>query len=353
MSKLNVAVVGCGYIANGHLRSWKKISEANVVAVVDLNEELARKTAEYWKVEQYYSSSDNMYENVHPDVVDICTPPQTHSKLAVQSMSKGIHTLIEKPMTMTVKDSQTILEAENNSKTISGVIHNWLFEPPIPKVREYVKKGRIGKINHVDLKALNTLDDWMARDEKHWCHRLQGGRFGEMLTHPIYLVKHFIGEVKLENIRVSKIGPYSWMKSDELVATLSADKRFGTFYGTFNSPRQAIILTLHGEKALLSIDMINGIVTMLPSRPVGKTGITKDSISQATQTLSSTLGNIGDVVMGNWMTGHDEYIKQYVKAILTGGSPPVSISEGYEVIQILEEMIKEIEKQERPSEQIS
>jgi predicted dehydrogenase len=347
MNKLNIAVIGCGYIANGHLRSWNKIPKAKVTAVVDLNVDLARKTADEWKVDRYFSSSDELYDELHPDVVDICTPPQTHRMLAVQSMSKEINTLIEKPMTMTVKDSELILETESKTNTISGVIHNWLFEPPIPKVRELVKEGKIGKVNHVDLKALNTKDDWMARDEKHWCHKLQGGRFGEMLTHPIYLVKYFLGEVELLDLKVSKIGPYSWMKSDELVAILGGGDRFGTFYATFNSPRQAIILNLYGEKALLSIDMINGTINLLPSRPVGKLSIATDSVKQASQIVSSTIGNVGTVVTGGWMTGHDEYIKQYSEALLNGGTAPVTLKEGYDVIKILEQMIAEIERQEK------
>jgi len=347
LEKINVAIIGCGYIANGHLRSWNKVPDANVSAVVDLNTELAEKTAETWKIDNYYGSTDELLENEHPDVIDICTPPQVHRALAVQSIKKGINTLIEKPMTMTVEDSEKILEAEKQSDVTCGVIHNWLFEPPVPQVRKIVNDGELGEIFHVDLKALNTRDDWMAKDGNHWCHRLQGGRFGEMLTHPIYLVKEFLGDVKLENLHVSKIGPFPWMKSDELVATLSGGDKYGSFYATFNSPRQAIILNLYGEKALLSIDMINGLTSILPPRQVGKLSVGLDSLRQSSQILASTLSNVGKVATGNWMTGHDLYIQQYAKALQEGTPAPVSIQEGYEVIKILDQMIKELESQEQ------
>jgi predicted dehydrogenase len=167
-----------------------------------------------------------------------------------------------------------------------------------------------------------------------------------MLTHPIYLVEYFLGSVKLENIHVSKIGPYPWMRSDELVATLSGGDRFGQFYASFNSPRQAIELNLYGEKAFLQMDLINGTVNVLPSRPVKKVDIATDSIKRAEQIVSSTLSNIGKVVTGTWLSGHNLYIKEYSEAVLSGGKAPVSIADGHRVIQILEKMISEIEKLE-------
>ena len=50
MHKINVAIVGCGYVANEHLKAWSKVREAQVVAVSDLNESLAKSTADLWKV---------------------------------------------------------------------------------------------------------------------------------------------------------------------------------------------------------------------------------------------------------------------------------------------------------------
>ena len=347
MRSQKVAIIGCGYIANGHLRSWKRTDNANVEAVVDLNIAAAKDTAERWKINNYFSSLDDLLNELQPDIVDICTPPQVHSSIAIQSIESGAHTLIEKPMTMTLDDAIKIVEAEKKADVKVGVIHNWLFEPPVPKARRLVGEGKLGEIMHVNLQTLNTSGDWMAKDGNHWCHKLTGGRFGEMLTHPIYLVKHFLGDVKLENILVSKIGDFPWMKSDELVANLSGGKRFGSFYASFNSPRQAILLEVYGQKALLSLDMINGLVSILPARDVSRFSVGFDSLKQATQIASSTLYNAGSVISGKWMTGHDLYIDLFIKALEKDMEPPVTVREGYEVVKILEEMINRVEQQEK------
>ena len=54
MDHINLVVVGCGYVAEGHLQAWRKVSGASIVAVIDLNEELARETARRWKLPHYY-----------------------------------------------------------------------------------------------------------------------------------------------------------------------------------------------------------------------------------------------------------------------------------------------------------
>ena len=50
MRKIDVAIAGCGFVANDHLAAWRKVSQARVVAVCDLNESTANSTAKRWKI---------------------------------------------------------------------------------------------------------------------------------------------------------------------------------------------------------------------------------------------------------------------------------------------------------------
>jgi len=347
MDKVKVVLVGCGYIADGHLRSWKKLNNAEVVSVVDINESAAENAAKKWNIPSYSSSLKDLLSKGDVDVVDICTPPHTHAPIAVEAMEAGSNIILEKPMTMNIEDADRILSCWKRTGVKAGVIHNWLFEPPVPDVRALVDEGVLGEIHHVDLKALNTKADWMAINGKHWCHRLEGGRFGEMLAHPIYLIKHFMKDVSLQNISVSKIGEYDWMKSDELIASFRADNKFGTFYASFNSPRQAIYLSLYGEKAIVQLDLINVTVNVLPERGLSKGSVGYDYLRQTSQLSKYMIKNVGKVVTNQWMTGHDLYIKQYAESMFDDSDPPVSIIDGHNTIKILVEMIKEVELQEK------
>jgi len=273
MREIKVALVGCGFVANDHLRAWKKVREARVVAVSDLNENAVTKTAELWKIPHYYKSFSELIEQNEIDLVDICTPPQTHASLAVQAMKAGFHILLEKPMALDLKDAKKIAQCQKATGQKGGVIHNWLFEPTVLNATSLIEKGRLGEVISLEVEVLHTKYDHMVANEHHWCHGSQGGRFSEMLAHPIYLTRHFLGEVKIGDVRVSKIGGYAWMKSDELCATFKSGEKLGRIYISFNAPRDEIFIGLHGREAILQLNMINATTSLLPKREVSRFSI--------------------------------------------------------------------------------
>jgi len=346
MHDINVAILGCGYVANEHLKAWRKVREAQVVAVSDLNESLAKSTADLWKVPRYHKSLSELIEWGKIDLVDICTPPQTHAALAIQAMKAGFNVLIEKPMTMTVKDAEQIVESRKSIGIKAGVIHNWLFDVPVLEADYLVKKGYLGDVFNVEIEALNTKYDSMVANERHWSHRLQGGRFSEMLAHPIYLLRHFLGEVEICDLQVSKIGNYPWTKSDELCATFRAGNKLGRAYASFNSSRDAIFISLYGSEAILKLELINATVNILPKRKTSRFSKGFDSLRQATQLTKSTVGNVAKITLKRWKSGHDTYVKLFAESLLNDTDPPVTVEEGLEVTKTLEKMCGMIEHAE-------
>jgi len=338
MREINVAIVGCGYVANGHLKAWRNIREAQVVAVSDLNEKLGKSTAETWKIPRYYSTLSDLLAQCKVDLVDICTPPQVHAVLAVEAMKAGINVLIEKPMTMTVKDAEEIVGCQKATGVKAGVIHNWLFDDPVLQADSIIKTGKLGEIFHIEIEALNTKYDSMAANERHWCHKLPGGRFSEMLAHPIYLMRHFLGDVEVCEVQVSKIGDYSWMKYDELCATFKAGNKLGRAYASFNSSRDAIFINIYGREAILKLELINSTVIFLPKREATRLSKGFDSLRQATQLFKSIIGNMFKVASGRWRSGHETYIKLFAESLINDRKPPVTVEDGFAVVKMLERM---------------
>jgi len=350
MDKIDVGIVGCGYVANGHLEAWRKAKQASVVAVSDVNESLVKNTARIWKVPFSHKSLSEMIEQGKVNLVDICTPPQTHASLAIQAMEAGLSVLIEKPMTMTTKDADEIVKCQRATGARAGVIHNWLFDDPILEADSLVKQGRVGKVFNMEVEALNTKYDSMAANERHWCHQLPGGRFSEMLAHPIYLMRHFLGEVEMCDLQVSKIGDYPWMKSDELCATFKTGEKIGRAYASFNTSREAIFVNLHCEEAILKLDIINSTVNLLPKRKTSRFSKGFDSMRQAGQLLKSTASNTYKVALKRWLSGHDVCIKRFAESLVADTAPPVTIEEARSVIQVLEKMCERIEMIEKSRE---
>jgi predicted dehydrogenase len=318
-----------------------------VVAVSDLNENLAKNTAEAWKVPRYYSTLSDLLTKCEVDLVDICTPPQVHVALAVEAMKAGVNVLIEKPMAMTVKDAEKIVEYQKATGVKAGVIHNWLFDDPVLQADSVIKKGKLGEVFHVEVEALNTKYDSMAANEHHWCHKLPGGRFSEMLAHPIYLMRHFLGDIEVCEVQVSKIGDYVWMKSDELCATFKAGNKLGKAYASFNSSRDVVFINIYGREAILKLELINSIVNFLPKREATRFSKGFDSLRQTTQLFKSITGNIFKVASGRWRSGHETYIKLFAESLINDSKPPVMVEEAFEVTKILEQMCTRIEEIEK------
>jgi len=344
MSKLNVAIVGCGLVSIDHMKAWRKVPKAKVVAVDDVSEKLAENMANTWKVPSYYTSFSKLLQRKDLDIVDICTPPHTHAPLAVQAMQSGFNVLLEKPMTMTTSESEQIVRFRNSTGMKAGVIHNWLFEPSVLEAASCVKRGVLGNVYSVEVEAIGTKYDSMASNENHWCHKFPGGRFSEMLAHPIYLTQHFLnGEIQIDSLSVSKIGDYGWMKSDELNVVYRVGEKIGRTNASFNASRDAIFINLYGTEAILKAEVINATVNVLPKRRNSRFDKGFDSVRQAIQLAKSTAKNALSIASGRWLSGHDLYIKMFAESILSDTTPPVSAEDGCEVVQVLEKTCREIE----------
>ncbi|MCD6155051.1 MAG: Gfo/Idh/MocA family oxidoreductase [Candidatus Verstraetearchaeota archaeon] len=142
--KLNVAVIGCGFWGWNHLRVLNEIPDANLVAAADINSERLRVINARYNVKTYRDYKE-MLEKESLDAVTICTPSNTHSKIALDVIHSNVHLLVEKPMTTTVKEAvEVVREAEKRGlKLLVGHIER--YNPGVERVKKLIEEGRIGK----------------------------------------------------------------------------------------------------------------------------------------------------------------------------------------------------------------
>ena len=116
MKKIRAAIIGSGLIAGKkHIPAFLKLrSKTELVAVCDLNLAAAKEVASRFGIPRAYGNVEEMLSTEIPDLVDICTPPQTHARLAVEAMRHGCHVLVEKPMALTVADCDQIVQASKD-----------------------------------------------------------------------------------------------------------------------------------------------------------------------------------------------------------------------------------------------
>jgi predicted dehydrogenase len=93
------------------------------------------------------------------DAVIIAVPPKFHASIAAKFLMEGVSVMIEKPLTLSMKDADLLLELEHKTGTPILVNHTQLFHPAYFKVREIIAQ-------------------WMQQGNKIHCIRLQSGAFG-------------------------------------------------------------------------------------------------------------------------------------------------------------------------------
>ena len=141
--KLKAAVISAGMIANsGHIPAYKAFSQdVSLEAVCDLNASAARDTALRHDIPRWYSDVAAMLEEVHPDLVSVCTPNSTHKGLVAQALKAGANVICEKPLTLHYADTVGLYAlAEKLGKQLV-VCQTSRFQRAYFAARDYIAEG--------------------------------------------------------------------------------------------------------------------------------------------------------------------------------------------------------------------
>lgn len=154
---INVAIIGTGNICPSHIEGLKTFSErCRIVALVDIYPEKAEKMKEKFELEcEIFDSADALVKSgIEYELVHICTPPFTHSEIAIQFMNQGKNVVVEKPMAPSLKECDAMLEAEKRNKVTMACIAQNRFRNSVYKLHAMLEKGEVGKLRCAHVNSL-------------------------------------------------------------------------------------------------------------------------------------------------------------------------------------------------------
>jgi predicted dehydrogenase len=185
MAVLNTAIVGLGNVATWHRRAIERTAGTTLTAVVDVDESVAQDRAAQWEATPY-TDLGNLLVAEQIDWVHVCTPVTSHAEIARQCLDAGAHVLVEKPITATRQEYESLVRHADRSDRRVTVVHNQVHYAPFVRARRLVESGRFGALNGVSVRWLENND---PRDpgRGEWVLDLPGGEFGEGIVHPIYV----------------------------------------------------------------------------------------------------------------------------------------------------------------------
>lgn len=151
--KVRVGIIGTGWIAESHLRSFLNMPDVEIVAGADLIEGKAEKFFKDFGVEgvKCYGSHKEMLadDSLKLDAVSVCTYNRTHAECTIDSLNKGLHVLLEKPMCVTIEEAIEIVKAEKKSGKVLSIGFQPRFDPNMKKIKEIVESGVLGDIYYI------------------------------------------------------------------------------------------------------------------------------------------------------------------------------------------------------------
>ncbi|QQK76661.1 Gfo/Idh/MocA family oxidoreductase [Salicibibacter cibarius] len=156
MNRIKMAVVGAGVMGQLHAKTISECDSAELVAIVDLNEEVGKKIADEYGV-TYISSIEKAVEN-EIDAYSIVLPDRLHVDAAVTVLKAGKAALVEKPLADTLEGAKRIDEAakEGNGRYMVG--HIMRFDPRYSSAAKYVQEGNVGEPVHIHAKRFSYQD---------------------------------------------------------------------------------------------------------------------------------------------------------------------------------------------------
>jgi predicted dehydrogenase len=164
-SQLRVAVIGCGGIARAHLDAMRALP-ARPVVTVDVDENRARQYAEEYGAQRYVTRiEDALADDV--DAAIVCLPHHLHRETVVAAAEHGKHVLTEKPMALSLREADAMIEAAGRNRVCLMVGQVLRFRGANIKARQLIREGRIGEPRNVIRRRLSRSREFhsaWARD---------------------------------------------------------------------------------------------------------------------------------------------------------------------------------------------
>ena len=139
---MDIGVIGVGTMGRNHVRVYSELKEVGKVYIYDVNGDMAKRMSEqYGEGVIVGDSMDSLLEKV--DAVSICAPTKHHFEIAKKAVEKGISCLIEKPISLTSKEGEKLLEdIKVKDDLVVGVGHIERFNPIVGEIKKLIRSPR-------------------------------------------------------------------------------------------------------------------------------------------------------------------------------------------------------------------
>ena len=169
-----VAVVGVGALGEHHARIYSELSETELVAVVDTQEERAQQLAKLCDC-QFYNDYRKIIGAV--DAVSLAVPTVEHARIGVDLLHQGVHVLVEKPIAQSTTEANQMIQAYKENNVILHVGQSERFNPALLAVKPFISEPLFFESHRLGVFVSRSLDIDVVLD---------------LMIHDLDLILHFV-----------------------------------------------------------------------------------------------------------------------------------------------------------------
>lgn len=354
---LNVAIVGCGKIADAHAYQIQRIAGCQIVAVCDTELLMAKQLAERFCVPRYFTDLEELLRESRPNVVHITTPPESHFKLAAMGLERECHVYVEKPFTLNYPDAQRIIAMAEDKRLKVTAGHDAQFSHAARRMRSLVQSGYLGGTPvHMESYYCYELGDSgyvraLLTDKEHWVRRLPGRLLHNIISHGIAKIAEFLTTDTPHVIAHGFSSPFLQERGeselfDELRVIISEADRT-TAYFTFSSQMRPAVhqLRVYGPKNGFVVDQDQETLIKLPGAR-GKSYLEKfvPPVNLAGQYLANLRTNLWAFLARDFQMSAGMYhlIQSFYRSITEGTSVPIPYKEILVTAKIMDDIFGQL-----------
>jgi predicted dehydrogenase len=339
---LKVAIVGCGKIADAHASQIGRIDGCEIVGVCDREPLMAQQLYERFPVKRHFSDVAEMLREARPDVVHICTPPESHYDIATICLKSGTHVYVEKPFTVNEEQARklVILAIEKGLKITAG--HDDQFTHVARRMRTLVKSGFLGS-GPIHMESYYCYEighsgyaGALLGDKGHWVRRLPGKLLHNIISHGVARISEFMASESPQVIAYGFVSQYlKKMGETEIIDELRViicEEESTTAYFTFSSQMRPSLhqFRMYGSENGLILDHDDETLIKLRGTRF-KSYVEKflPPAQMAAQYLENLRGNLAKFLARDFhmKSGMKYLIESFYRSIVEDAPLPISYRE--------------------------
>ncbi|MCS7090751.1 MAG: Gfo/Idh/MocA family oxidoreductase [Verrucomicrobiota bacterium] len=202
--RVNVGVVGLGFMGLTHLRAYADLPEASIVAVSDAYKRPVRgripgvsgnlRAADAWLLPEgtrFYEDAAGLLADPEVELVDLCVPTPLHAPLALAALRAGKHVLCEKPLARTVAEARRLVRAAEQAATWLMPAMCMRFWPGWSWLAETIRRGTYGRVLAARFRRVSGPPVWSRAT--YLKGDASGGALLDLHIHDVDFVRYCFG----------------------------------------------------------------------------------------------------------------------------------------------------------------